>query len=201
MKRLVIGLCLGVMAVFNMNQAVAQEIDNQLVQRLGALLGPLVYDANGRVAGKYFTAPSGLATLSFASAVLNIEGALIHVRLFTNSANDPTGVHPTSLTWDSGGAAFASNNCSGTPYIPMGLPGTRPLALVRDASGALTAYIGAADFPSTQEARSRLDGGGRCVNMEGSDDQGNTFGVPIKTYPLERTVILNQLYPEPLTVR
>lgn len=185
MKRLVIGLCVGVMAVFNVRLAVAQQIDNQLVQRLGSLFGPMVYDAQGKIAGKYLfgTVPR---------AMLNIHGIPLVLSMRSVNSGGPQN-HPTRLTWyPEQVVRYSTTDCSGPPLITDSWSGLRPVVFVRDASGSLIAHI-ASDVPSTPQlaysyiAPATLN----CV------EDWRT----VPTYPLERTVNIDALYPETLTIR
>jgi hypothetical protein len=67
------------------------------------------------------------------------------------------------------------------------------VAFRRDSSGSLIAYIGAKGLSSPQRFQSALGYDGECIPLPG--DQA------IDAWPLEKTVDITQLHPEPLTVR
>ncbi|MEN3292896.1 MAG: hypothetical protein V7642_2149 [Burkholderiales bacterium] len=195
MRKLLIGFGVGVTALFNMHHSSAAPADDDFreagAQLAGARgsLGPSVYDARGKPVGRYNP---------FGPTLLDVQGALIAV--YPERDAEGGQYDAGAVRWSANGAAlfYAAQDCAGTPLINNttgGPPGTRPSALVRDSSGNLIAYIGAKGRSAAQSYRSWRDTqNGACTNVWGTP-------VPINTWALEKTVIINQLYPEPLTVK
>jgi hypothetical protein len=195
MRKLLIAVGVGITCLINMHHSSAAPLDDDLREAAAQLarartsLGPGVYDAKGKPAGRYNP---------FGPTLLDVEGALIAVypeRLTEGGQYDAGAVR-----WSANGAAlfYAAQDCAGTPLINNttgGPPGTRPVALERDSSGNLIAHVGAKGRSASQSYRSWRDTqNGVCTNVWGTP-------VPINTWPLEKTVIINLLYPEPLSVK
>jgi hypothetical protein len=193
MKKLLTAFGVGMTVLFNMHHAIAAPASDDAQEerdaRAKADSGMTVYDARGKPAGRY---------VPFGPVVLDIGGTLIAV--YPERDLEGGQYDATLLKWSTNGAAlfYAAQDCAGTPLINHtsgGPPGTRPAALVRDSSGNLTAYIGVKGRSFSQGYRSWRDvQNGACTNTWGS-------AVPINAWELEKTVIINQLYREPLTVR
>jgi hypothetical protein len=190
MKKLLLGFCVAAAAAFNAHQLMAQDAVADSASREGKSHPLMVYDATGKPAGQYF--PAGPVP----SAILNIEGTLIRLNLSSVTQNGQGDA--VSLKWDSSGPAveFPLPGCSGTPLIYTHVPGTRAIALIRDAaSGKLIVYIGQAGLSTSQNFQSvtNPDNPTLCAS-------GGSSGT-VNAWPLDKTVNISDLYPEPLTVR
>jgi hypothetical protein len=195
MKKLLFAFGVSLTGLFNVHHSIAApppEDRQETAARhghTGSTPEPVVYDARGKPIGRYI--PS-------APALLDIGGALIAV----HTERDAEGgqYDATALKWGTNGSAlfYSAQDCAGAPLINHttgGPAGARPVALVRDSAGNLNAYIGVKGRSSAQGYSSWRDvQNGTCTNTWGS-------AVPINAWELEKTVTINQLYPEPLTVR
>jgi hypothetical protein len=193
MRKLLITFVAAITTLFSMHSSSAQSLDGRLDSlRRGTSTvesGQIVYDARGKPAGHF---------VPYGPVVLDFGGTLIAV--YPERDAEGGQYDTAALKWGTNGVPtfYAMQDCAGTPLINStsgGPAGTRPAALIRDSSGNLTAYIAASGRSSTRGYRSWRDAqNGTCTNTWESS-------VPINTWELERTIIINQLHPEPLIVR
>ena len=160
---------------------------------------PALFDATGRIVGLYVP--------SAGSVILRLEDAIIAAAV-TNQldVNTPfASLGPQSgstyrwtiqeQTW------FLSTDCSGAP-IPLASTGLRPVAYTQDRhTGALSAYIGGTGRSAPRPANSVRQPTLGLGSLSGQCSQKTPFGGVIEGFDVERTVVLSQRFPEPLTVR
>jgi hypothetical protein len=194
MRKLLVAFGVSITFLFSMHHSSAAPLDDlreasAQLAKAKTLLGPSIYDARGKPAGRY---------TPFGPTLLDIDGALIAV--YPERVTEGGQYDADAVRWSANGAAlfYAAQDCAGTPLINNttgGPAGTRPAALERDSSGNLIAYVGVKGRSASQSYRSWRDTqNGACTNVWGTP-------VPINTWSLEKTVIINLLYPEPLSVR
>jgi hypothetical protein len=191
MKKLLTGTCIGLLAMLHNHHAPAAPPAEHCPPEL------LLYDATGKVAGRYFPAPTVElgAPLREATVIVNIDGALIQALVVPDRKGGR--MNATALRWQTYRPNdFASPDCSGPPLIERTVPGTRPAAFRRDASGDLIAYVGVdgVSFPQRSLAESSY-GEGSC------DSYAAEGGVWRQAWLIERIVNITQRFPEPLSVR
>lgn len=150
-----------------------------------------LYDARGTVVGDVvYVSGRGYD----AGVVLNVKGVsvfagFIRVGTFRNGGNTAS----DEMMWQYPRLAYSGKNCSGTPYVYYE-PGTfRPSAIERKGTTA-TLYI-------ARDTVSEVTQFGSSIS-EGYPPPCDKGGPPRvdRAWPVESTIDLTQLYPEPLRI-
>ncbi|WP_244847130.1 hypothetical protein [Caballeronia sp. SL2Y3] len=148
-----------------------------------------LYDARGDVVGDVvYISGSDYA----AGVVLNVKGVFVFAG-FSSSETSPTGGRAVSneWIWQYPRLAYSGKNCSGTPYVFYEQGAFRPSAIERRGTTA-TLFI----------ARDTTSEAVPVGSYESGDAPPRCFdGTPRRydgAWPVESTIDLTQLYPEPL---
>ncbi|SAL78632.1 hypothetical protein AWB66_05884 [Caballeronia telluris] len=150
-----------------------------------------LYDARGTVVGDVVYV-SGIGYDG--GVVLNVKGVFVFAGISRVGNVGPGGATSASeMRWQYPQLAYSGENCSGTPYIYYERGAFRPSAIERKGTTA-TLYIAQDTVSQTTPIGSfgAVIGDPICIR-----------GAPVfvsKAWPVESTLDLTQLYPEPLRI-
>jgi hypothetical protein len=155
------------------------HIKAKLYDARGALVGDVLY-----VDGIYYRG----------GVVLNVDGVFVFAG-FARVGGFGTGqpLSSSELAWQYPQLAYSGENCAGTPYIYYERGAFRPSAIVRRGNTA-TLYIA----KDTQSQRVNFGSYVNSMNYEPCSNGRPLFSE--NAWPVERTVDLTQLHPEPLHI-
>ncbi|MFM0052771.1 hypothetical protein [Caballeronia grimmiae] len=151
-----------------------------------------LYDARGELVGDVLYVSGAFYS---GGVILNVNGVFVFAGFQRMGGGFATkeALSNSELAWQYPQLMYTGENCTGTPYIYYERGAFRPSAIARNGNTA-TLYI-------AKDMRSQRIGIGSHVGLLDSEACFN--GPPVWVYegwPVESTVDLTQLHPEPLRI-
>ncbi|MFM0049276.1 hypothetical protein [Caballeronia grimmiae] len=150
-----------------------------------------LYDARGTLVGDVLYVDGSYHR---GGVVLNVDGVFVFAG-FARVGGFGTGqpLSSSKLAWQYPQLAYSGENCTGTPYIYYERGAFRPSAIARVGNTA-TLYIA----KDTQSQRINFGSYVNSMNYEPCSNGQPLFAE--NAWPVERTIDLTQLHPEPLRI-